>query len=37
MKPFTIDITDRHNELVAQGFKTLYIRRKQPNASITDR
>jgi len=34
---FTIDITDRDNELVAQGFKTLYIRRKQPDAIITDR
>jgi acyl-coenzyme A thioesterase PaaI-like protein len=27
---FSIDITDSGNELVARGFKTLYIRRKQP-------
>ena len=37
MKPSTIDITNRENEWVAQGFKTLYIRRKQPNAIIADR
>jgi len=37
MKPFTIDMTDQDNELVARGFKTLYIRRKQPKEIIDHR
>lgn len=32
---FTIDIADQDNELVARGFKTLYIRQKQPHAIAT--
>jgi acyl-coenzyme A thioesterase PaaI-like protein len=30
---FEVDITDNTNELVARGFKTLYIRRKSPHHS----
>lgn len=31
---FIIDIIDRDDEVVARGFKTVYIRRKQPHAIL---